>query len=196
MVSPAMTRRFLMPGWKRWAGLCRDAGAFREDCAQHLWQDAIRSATYKQGPEGMVEHLAATKLKYCRWVGLVGDFTDIEGHYWQRYYGSVFEAEPIIDLSICEELPAAVDIEHCRAAGANALVVRIHMFTPRRSERDRFCAAEPTVEGLRGLPNARAEPDPLLDRAVAEMHDLVCGPHEGVLQPTATTTATTPVPCP
>ncbi len=26
MISPAMTRRFLMPAWRRWAALCRDAG--------------------------------------------------------------------------------------------------------------------------------------------------------------------------
>lgn len=181
---------------ERGARLCGKAGGFSEDCAQHLWQPSIRRATYRKGGDALALELPGMKREYCRWVELVGDFTDIEGRFWQRYYGSVFEGEDVIDLSICEALPTAPDIGHCRAAGANAMKVRIHMFTPRREERARFCAVEPTVEGVRGLPNTRGAPDPLLDQAIREMHDAVCGEEELVVLPTDTTTALAEIPCP
>ncbi len=186
----------------RGAALCEKAGEFAEDCAQHLWQTSIRKATWKKGSGAMVDQLPTMKRNYCRWVERVGHYTDIENRFWQRFYGSVFEGERSLDLSICADLPTELDREHCRAAGANTMKVRIHMHSPNLEQRDTFCAGEPTVEGIADQPFGDAIPDPLLDDAILEMHEAICGePDEAHLGerhplPTDTTQASAPIPCP
>lgn len=99
------------------ARACEQAGAFRADCAQHLWQGRVHGLIFGRGPGAFAEVLPAARSLHRRWSGPLAWDDGFEDRFWSRFYQNGFEgAGPRVMLGACDALPA-VDAERCVAAG-------------------------------------------------------------------------------
>ena len=154
------------------AQLCLRAGAFRDDCGQHLWQTAVHDLIHRRGPEGFASQLSRAQALHDRWAGLLAAETDFSERFWERYYSNGFEGQGGVDLARCEELPAPHP-ERCRAAGLAYFARDLGPRLDQAGMGEAFCAMEaPTAEAVgRAFPN---RPEPALDAVVRERQAVLC----------------------
>lgn len=151
----------------RAAALCKQAGPFAEDCAQHLWQDALyRVARRPQQPlPDMVR--AATPLHdtwagYLRWTG------DFHTRFWRLAFELAFTGSRI-DPARCDAVDPA--LQGACVAGAVGLVERELAPALARGGLS-LCTLEPRITALG--PALPAAPDPRLDAVVAARQAELC----------------------
>lgn len=99
------------------AKFCMEAGAFKDDCAQHLWQSEVRGLIHRRGSEGFGEVLDSATTVHARWSPLLAEVTDFDDRFWAKFYQNGFEGRGgFVDLGHCDVLPAPHAVR-CVAAG-------------------------------------------------------------------------------
>lgn len=162
---------------ERAADLCALSGVWADNCAQHLWQTPVRSKVRKE--ETFADALPAMERLYCVWEPRVGDFSDLEHRFWERFYQMGLQKKARLELSACAGLEPD-QRARCRVAGANLYEQRVHELVIDPFFGERYCSelVPPTVETMATLkpplPNLLAQPDPLLDEVLAEVQHALC----------------------
>lgn len=159
------------------AAFCGKAGAFRDDCAQHLWQSAARALVHRSGPEGFAAAMPDAHALYERWAPLLSASSDFEQRFWSRLFQNGFEARGrFVDLGYCDVLES-LDAQHCVDA---AVELYLRELGPHLSDHHQsLCAVPPPSDGTWSatlLPWVPSVPDGRLDVAVAQHVGQVCDP--------------------
>jgi hypothetical protein len=145
------------------ARACERAGAFRSDCAQHLWQGSVHALIFSRGPGAFAEVLPRAEALHRRWSGPLAWDDGFGERFWARFFQNGFEgAGPRVMLGACDGLLGA-HAERCVAAGVELFARELGPGL-RRGQLDP-CAAEPLdLETVaRWVP---ADPDPRLQPAL------------------------------
>jgi len=158
---------------ERAAELCREAGGFKDDCGQHLWQGEVRSAiapSRRGAPQPTyAEALPVAREIYLRWAPLLEDDTDMSERFWRRFYQNGFERHERLDLSACEGLP---DDHETRCQQAAVLLMLTRLDTDLRSSGIDPCTLRqgvgPAAAALRVVPH------PALDEALHQWQTERC----------------------
>lgn len=96
---------------------CERAGAFRADCAQHLWQGQVHQLIFGRGPGAFAEVLPRAAALHRRWAGPLAWDREFDERFWARFFQNGFEgAGPRVMLSACDGLEAP-HRARCVAAG-------------------------------------------------------------------------------
>ena len=157
------------------ARYCMEAGAFRDDCAQHLWQSEVRGLIHRRGAAGFGEVLEATQAVHDRWAPLLADVSDFEARFWAKFYQNGFEGQGgFVDLRHCDALPSP-HAERCVAAGTEMYAREL---SPRLGDAGlEICALPVPDDGTWSAALSQwvpTEPDPRLDAMVRERR-ATCG---------------------
>ena len=107
------------------AQLCRSAGAYKEDCAQHLWQGAVYELVHQAGPRAMIEELPRAERLYARWARYLGADTAIATRFWARYFQNGFEGLGSIELGLCTAIADPGRAAACVSAGEELFAQRL-----------------------------------------------------------------------
>lgn len=150
------------------AQLCMEAGAFKDDCAQHLWQSEVRALVHRGGPAAFVDALPAAVAVYETWAPKLSETSDFDARFWAKFFQNGFEGRGgRVDLGHCDVLPAPY-AERCVAA---ATEMYDRELSPRLSDYGlTVCALEPLPSGEWSLvlvDRVPARPDARLDAVVA-----------------------------
>ncbi|MCB9777570.1 MAG: hypothetical protein H6742_03315 [Alphaproteobacteria bacterium] len=114
------------------AAACVHAGAFADDCGQHLWQSEVRRVVVPrmgQPPRDFAEVVPELQRIHDRWAPLLAAGTDLDTRLWERAFANGFEARGWVALKYCQDLDAAY-AERCRAAGATIVGLRVRSELP------------------------------------------------------------------
>lgn len=142
------------------ARACERAGAFRSDCAQHLWQGSVHALIFGRGPGAFGEVLPRAEALHRRWSGPLAWDAGFDGRFWTRFYQNGFEgAGPRVMLTACDALPEPHP-GRCLAAGVELFTRELGPGLARGGLDP--CAAT-LDEVLRWVP---ADPDPRLEPAL------------------------------
>lgn len=154
------------------AQLCLRAGAFRDDCGQHLWQTAVHDLIHRRGPAGFAAQLPRAQQLHDRWARLLAEETDFSERFWARYFSNGFEGQGGVDLSWCVGLPEPQPAR-CRAAGLAYFARDLGPRLDQAGLGEAFCAMEaPDAEAVgRAFPN---RPEAALDEVVRERRAVLC----------------------
>lgn len=100
----------------RAAALCQQAGSFREDCAQHLWQDALYRLARRPRQRLSALEVLATPL-HDRWSGHLRWTEGFSARFWEHAFGLAFVGA-VLDLERCQEVSSALQ-PACIAGGVS-----------------------------------------------------------------------------
>jgi hypothetical protein len=154
------------------AELCRQSGPFVEDCAQHLWQSPVHRLIHGDNPPKFADKLARAEELYAKWEPMLGEFSDLEGRFWTKYYQNGFEGAGWIDLAWCDPLPEA-HRARCLEAAKELVIREIAPALDREGAWEGFCAAEPpSAEQLQRW--LRVALSPAMEALVAERRAALC----------------------
>jgi len=182
-------------GWRpreEQAALCRRAGPFADDCAQHLWQNAVVELVRGRGAGAFGAVIDDARAVYATWEPALGESTDFRRRFWRHLFWTGFEIDgPPMDLAACA--PLDVDARRaCRGTGARLFVTRLRRALlsggrpglPARGGVEAFCAGPSDLSALSTrLPSAAGAPDPALEDALAGEHERICDGGEPVFKP-------------
>ncbi len=88
------------------ARYCMEAGAFKDDCAQHLWQSEVHRLIHRRGSGAFGEALPAAESVYGKWAPLLAAQSDFDARFWAKFFQNGFEGQGgFVDLSHCDALP-------------------------------------------------------------------------------------------
>ena len=151
------------------ARFCLEAGAFRDDCAQHLWQSEVHGLIHRRGSRAFADVLPKVEAVYDRWAPLLADQSDFDARFWAKFFQNGFEGQGgFVDLSHCDVL-AKPHAARCEQAGTEMYAREL---APRLSDaRVDLCAVPEPEDGAwsRALIEAvPTHPDARLDRVVAD----------------------------
>lgn len=155
------------------AGACLQAGAFRDDCAQHLWQSEVHRLIHRRGARGFAAALPDAEALHARWAPHLDAETDFSTRFWAKFYQNGFEGQgAFVDLDACDVL-AEPHTERCVAAGVQMYARELR---PRLDQhRVDVCGLDPqqsmSEQVGRVVPG---RPDPRLDAAVSDLIAVVC----------------------
>lgn len=142
--------------------LCEQAGQFRDDCLQHLWQQPLRALVMRTGPQGFADGLPEAEALLREWEALQGASNEQTFRFWRHYYEAGFGGMTPLDLGVCDPLPA-LQRERCLEAAVASYESRL-----RAAARD---------VGLEAALCAPGAPERLL-RHLGSIHtDLQVAPH-------------------
>jgi hypothetical protein len=148
---------------------CLRAGAFLDDCGQHLWQSQLAAIAGRRGASFTELRPEAQRL-YAYWDGILGAHTDISARFWTRFYEHGFGDEPLaVDLARCVDVP---DAALCEAAGLGLYARRLAP-TLARAGQDLCALDAPSSATLQ--PWMGSTPDPRLDAIITARVAAVCG---------------------
>ncbi len=154
------------------AQLCLKAGAFADDCGQHLWQGEVHELIASRGPEAFPRQLEKAEQLHDRWARLLADQTDFSVRFWDKFYGNGFEGQGGVDLGYC----AVLEEPHrarCRRAGVAYFRRDLGPKLDQAGMAAAFCGSEPLdLEALgKAFPN---RPDPALEAVLTERRGSLC----------------------
>ena len=156
------------------AALCRAAGRFRLDCAQHLWQTPVHALIHARGAAGFVEALPRAEALYQTWAPLLVEQSDFQTRFWAKFYGNGFEGQGLpVDLGWCAPLPTPAHRTACEEAGAAHYARELGPVVERSGELAAFCALE-TPSATRLARWLAAEPHPRLDAEAQARQQDIC----------------------
>ncbi len=99
------------------ARFCMESGAFRDDCAQHLWQSEVHGLIHRRGSRAFAAILPSVELVYAKWAPLLAEQSDFDARFWAKFFQNGFEGQGgFVDLSDCDRLPAD-HVQRCVEAG-------------------------------------------------------------------------------
>lgn len=154
------------------AQLCKKAGAYKEDCAQHLWQTAVHDLIHKAGPRAMIDQLPRAQKLYAHWERYLGGETELQARFWARYFQNAFEGLGVIDLRWCPEVPAPALAQACEAAAIELFAQRL--MPALDAAQVGLCDPAQSAEALTA--RVRCEPDARLTAVVEARRADRCGP--------------------
>lgn len=166
---------------------CAQAGPFKNDCEQHLWQGEVRRLTRPRDraplrPDEFSSIMPAADRLFAEWNERLGadsdDSSDFDARFWRLVFQQVLETRPGLDLEHCEELEE-FHRDHCRRASAHLYLRRLQQFLPRGGGIERFCGlSEDSLSGVKrgvlGPVGLDAKEDPLLLEVLERAYDHVC----------------------
>lgn len=158
------------------AKLCREAGPFVNDCAQHLWQTRVHAliASREGRPPDFSGKLAQAQKIYDEWSPWLADQSDMEQRFWTKYFQNGFETVGRVDLAWCAPLPEARAAQ-CVDAAKDLLTREMAPDLDRNSAWSAFCAMkDPTSADVAFW--FRLVPSAPLDAFVQERHAVLCKP--------------------
>ena len=151
----------------RAAALCQQAGGFREDCAQHLWQGALyRVARRPRQPLSVLE-AEATPL-HDRWAQHLQWTDGFSARFWEHAFQLAFIGAEL-DLDRCEDV--SVSLQAVCQAGAVALLEQ--ELAPALARGGRALCALPARADALG-PTLPAVSHPALDAVVRSRQQQLC----------------------
>ncbi len=150
------------------ARFCMEAGAFRDDCAQHLWQSEVHGLIHRQGSRAFAAVLPRVEAVYERWAPLLAEQSDFDARFWAKFFQNGFEGQGgFVDLSHCDTL-ADPYAARCVQAGVEMYAREL---APRLSDAQmEICSLPEPANGLWSqalLPSVPTHPDARLDAVVA-----------------------------
>jgi hypothetical protein len=152
------------------AQACGLAGPFEEDCARHLWEEAVVALAAGAPPARWAGALPAVSTEIERWVALLPGVDGLAPQMWARFYerGLARPGVPL-DLGACTPLPRP-DATRCREAGTALYARRL----ARRADAEGLdlCARAARASAWTELVPARTHPR--LDEAVAALQAERC----------------------
>ncbi len=152
--------------------LCMETGAFRDDCAQHLWQTPVHRLVAR-GPEFSRVMPDARRL-YAEWDPLVGEVSDFRDRFWRRLYQDGFSAgRPPMDLSPCDALEAEEDRARCQHWGREVYLARLRG-AARGPLRAALCESPDLAALGQRAPELAAADQPALAEALARTQGQLC----------------------
>ncbi len=153
----------------RAAALCRKAGPFAADCAQHLWQGDLYTLSI-QAPDPQ-QLLPRAERLHARWAPHLDDGADFDRRFWALAFQQSLVGGRI-DLGRCAGLPQA-RLDQCRGA----LVERYGRDLAPALERAGLDLCQLRPAGVADLDAALpAAPDPALDALLVQRVAASCGP--------------------
>lgn len=158
------------------AELCRRAGPFINDCAQHLWQTRVHAliSSRNGAPPDFFGKLATAQKIYDEWSPYLADSSDLEQRFWTKYFQNGFETVGRVDLAWCSPLPEPRATQ-CVNAAKDLLTREMAPNLDRNSAWSAFCALkDPTSSDVSFW--FRLVPSPPLDALVQERHAVLCKP--------------------
>ncbi len=157
------------------AQACLDAGAFKHDCGQHLWQGELRTLVRTSADLPRSERLPRAQALFAAWEARL-PATDIRWRFWQRYFEMGLETENGLNLDSCEEGTGPELRLRCRSAGAHLYLRRLWDHLHHDDERAWFCSGEaPSMARVEdAFHGVNARPDPLLEALLLEHYAAVC----------------------
>ncbi|MEC7949627.1 MAG: hypothetical protein VX265_18815 [Myxococcota bacterium] len=153
------------------AAACGSAGGYADDCARHLWEEAVLGLASSAPPPRWDTALPAIKADIARWATLLPQIDDLPLQMWRRFYErGLGRPGARLDLRPCGPLPRA-DAQRCRRTGTELYARRL----ARRADAQGIdlCAREPRVGSWQEL--QPAVPHPRLDAAVVRLAEERCG---------------------
>jgi len=150
------------------AAYCMEAGPFRNDCAQHLWQSEVHGLIHRRGPAAFGEQLPAAEALHDKWAPMLAESSDFGDRFWAKFYQNGFEGRGgRVDLTHCDSLSEP----HRGRCVAAATELYARELAPRLSDGGlTICTLEVPEDGgwsaalVRWVP---AQPDPRLDAVVS-----------------------------
>ena len=160
-------------GEERAAELCFQAGPFKDDCAQHLWQTQVHTLIRAdRSTPDFVGKLAVAERIYGEWAPHLSESSDLETRFWAKYYQNGFETAGRVDLGWCDGLPEA-HLARCVAAAEELVRRELAPDLDRSGGWAGFCALE-HPDSASAAAWLRLRPDPRLDAVIAARHAEVC----------------------
>lgn len=151
------------------ATLCMEAGAFKDDCAQHLWQSEVHGLIHRKGPESFASALPAAEAVHAKWSPLLSEKSDFDARFWTKFFQNGFEGRGgFVDLGHCDAL-SAPHSDRCVAAATEMYGREL---APRLSDARLDVCTVPVPEDGRWSASivewVPAAPDARLDEVVAD----------------------------
>ncbi len=156
------------------AAACAQAGPFRADCAQHLWQGEVHRLIHRAGARAFGEALPRARRIHAHWAPILADVEgaeDFDQRFWAKFYQNGFEGQgSFVDLATCDTLEAA-DAARCVEAGRQMYARELG---PRMDHHGLSICAAPAWDSARLAPYVPARPDPRLDAVLDELRTSRC----------------------
>ncbi len=157
----------------RAAELCREAGVFSRDCANHLWQEELRAAIHPGGLRTLVEHHEQVSAIHDRWREAFGEDESFAGQFWEHCYQVAFERAEQLEPALCERVPEPAT---CLEAARTTYRARLHEALRAPGAKGLLCGFrdEPLLPSTR-LATQHAPPDhPALIEELRQLHQSRC----------------------
>jgi hypothetical protein len=149
--------------------LCQRAGAFAEDCQQHLWQGELKRLVDRGGPDAFGAQLEQAQALFEEWATLLGDDPRYRHNFWLHYYQAGLGGMIPLDLEVCEPLPA-LHRERCLEAGVASFEAMLEAAMRSLPNQDVICSPryrERPLEQLGAIgPRGQVLPHPRLEEAL------------------------------
>jgi hypothetical protein len=155
--------------------LCKQAGAFDLDCAQHLWQDEVLATVRGHDDRELVAMSVEGAALHDRWAPHLATHTDFERRFWRYWYGAFFERAKNLPIQPCAMLESTHAVR-CRYSVAHIYLRRLRDRLGHRHGRAALCNLSPltTAAAASALPGMTAEDDPLLRAVLVEQQQNLC----------------------
>lgn len=88
------------------ARACRQAGPFRGECGQHLYQHPVRALVGSDVADHWPQRVGEARALHSQWRHWLGDQVTLEGRFWPLFFRTSFERAPQLGQAACDRVGA------------------------------------------------------------------------------------------